>query len=65
MKLDCVICGRKDIGMRQTIHDGWCWWCISCKMRGYRLDSLGHPWPRREEDLYPLIDKYNQVIPQS
>lgn len=47
MKLDCVICGRKGEGVRQPMHDGWCWYCVSLRVRGYNYNSRGGPWPDR------------------
>lgn len=58
-KIDCIVCGRKGVGIpNQRIHEGWCWGCIRNKMEGRSYNSYGKPW--KEEGDNFLSDCYKQ-----
>ena len=47
---DCIICGRKNVGIpNQRIHEDWCWPCIKNRMEGKGYDSYGKPFKFKEK----------------
>jgi len=58
-KMDCIVCGRKGVGVHQSIHDGWCWWCVSNRMMGRGYDSFGKRFPTRLEDYLNAVGDYS------